>query len=130
MFPGRQIGPSPGWSKWIFVVHPGALEGYILGTHWGPIFFGWKRVYKSIVNPKYDGYQTGLASIVNKFFDKKTGSGASVNEGLAQELHKPKIKKFERWRVYARFKDNISTADLAGMRSLSSKVEVLNICYV
>ena len=91
---------------------------------------GWKRVYKSIVNPKYDGYQTGLASIVNKFFDKKTGSGASVNEGLAQELHKPEIKKFERWRVYARFKDNVSTADLAGMRSLSSKVEVLNICYV
>ena len=28
-------------------------------------------------------------------FDKKTGSGASVNEDLAQELHKPVIKKLK-----------------------------------
>ena len=29
-------------------------------------------------NPKYNRYQRGLASIVNKFFDKKTGSRASA----------------------------------------------------
>ena len=29
-------------------------------------------------------------------FDKKTGLGVSVNEELAQELHKPMIKKFEK----------------------------------
>ena len=53
------------------------------------------RDYKIAINPKYDRYHRGLASIVYKFFDKKTGSGAkaSVNEGLAQELHKPVIKK-------------------------------------
>ena len=42
--------------------------------------------------------------MVYKFFDKKTGSGAiatsragvSVNEQLAEELHKPVTKKFKR----------------------------------
>ena len=44
-----------------------------------------------------------------------------VNEELAQELHKPVIKKFKRRKVYASFNDNIWTADLAEMRSLSSQ---------
>ena len=49
-----------------------------------------------------------------KYFDKKTRSRAksSVNEELAQELHKPVIEKFKRRRVYASFKDNIWAADL------------------
>ena len=42
-----------------------------------------------------------------KIFDEKTGSGISVNEQLAEELHKPIIKKLERRKVYTRFKDNI-----------------------
>ena len=48
-----------------------------------------------------------------KVFQKKTGSGASVNEQLAEELHKPVTEKFKRKKVYARFKDNIWAADLA-----------------
>ena len=62
------------------------------------------------------------------FFYKKTVSGAkaSVNEELAQELHKPVIKR----KVYARFKDNIRVADLAEMGSYLLKIEVLNIYYV
>ena len=32
-------------------------------------------------NPKYDGYQRGLTSMVYKFFDKKSaGSGVTNNE--------------------------------------------------
>ena len=31
-------------------------------------------------NPKYDEYQCGLASMVYKFFDKKTSGGAVKNE--------------------------------------------------
>ena len=54
-----------------------------------------------------------------KIFDEKTGSGISVNEQLAEELHKPIIKKLKRRKVYTRFKDNIQAADLAGMGSLS-----------
>ena len=50
-------------------------------------------------NPKYDGYQRGLPSMVYKFFDKKSaGSGANTplefNEQLAKESHKPIIRKF------------------------------------
>ena len=52
---------------------------------------------------------------------EKTGSGECVNEQVAKELHKPVIKKFERGKVDARFKDNIWAADLAEMGSLLSK---------
>ena len=74
-------------------------------------------------NPKYDGYQRGLAFMVYKFFDSKvSGSGAKLmpqNEQLANELHKPIIRKFEKRRVYSTFKDNIWGADLADMQLLS-----------
>ena len=36
---------------------------------------------------KYDRYQRGLVSMVYKLFDKKT-SGGTVNNELAEELHK------------------------------------------
>ena len=68
--------------------------------------------------------------MVYKFFDKKTGSRMSVNEQLAEELHKPVIKKFKRRKVYARFKDNIWASDLAEMESLSSNIKILNISNV
>ena len=53
----------------------------------------------------------------------------SVNEQLAEELHKPVIKRFKRRKVYASFKVNIWAADLAEMKSLSSKIKNVN-CYV
>ena len=83
----------------------------------------WKiKLNESFINPKYDGCQWGLANIVHKLFDKKTGLGTNVNEHhLALELHKPAIKKFKRRKVYARFQDTISAADLAEMGSLFSK---------
>ena len=34
--------------------------------------------------------------MVYKFFDKKTESRVSVNEQLAEELHKPVIKKIQK----------------------------------
>ena len=62
----------------------------------------WKeKAFNTAKNPKYDGYQRGLASIVYKCFDKKTsGSGANneikQNKQLAKELHKPIIKKLKK----------------------------------
>ena len=79
------------------------------------------RAYAIAPNPIYNEYQRGLASIVYKNFHKKTGSGANVNEVLAQELHIPVIKKFKLRKVFVRFKDNIWVADLAEMRPFSSK---------
>ena len=73
-------------------------------------------------NPKYDGYQTGLASMVYKFFDKKSaGSGVNSmpNYQLANELHKQIIRKFKRGKVYSSFRDNIWGVDLAVMNPLS-----------
>ena len=76
-------------------------------------------------DPKYDGYQRVLAAIVYKFFDKKSeGSGVKLipeNEQLANELHKPIIRKFEKriFKVYSTFKDNIWGVDLADMQLLS-----------
>ena len=86
-------------------------------------------------DPKYDGYQRGLASMVYKFFDSKVaspdkksiGSGAKrvntkitpQNEQLAEELHKPIIRKFKKRKVYSTFKDNIWGVDLADMQLLS-----------
>ena len=58
--------------------------------------------------------------MIYKFFDKKTGSGVSVNEQLAEELHKTVIKNFKRRKVESMFKEHILTADLAEMGSLSS----------
>ena len=93
-------------------------------------------------NPEYDGYQRGLASMVYKFFDKKSmGSGikkdttksSSLERSsliLAGELHKPVIKKFNKRKVYSQFKDNIWGVDLADMQSLIKKIKVLNIFYV
>ena len=38
-----------------------------------------------------------------KFFDKKAVLGASVNRQLAEELHKPVIKKCKKRKIYAKF---------------------------
>ena len=85
------------------------------------------KAYNIAKNPKYDGYQRGLASMLYKFFDKKTkGSGVTLanksipqNEQLVEELHKPIIRKFRKREVYSAFKDNIWAADLADMQLIS-----------
>ena len=50
-----------------------------------------------------------------KIFDKKIRFGVSVNEVLAQELHKGVINKR---KVYSRFEDNVQAADLVEKVSL------------
>ena len=69
----------------------------------------------------FDGYQRGLASMVYKFFDKiSTGSGINTIKSsssiLADELHKPVIRKFKKRKLYSQFKDNIWGVDLADMQ--------------
>ena len=97
------------------------------------------KAYDIASNPEYDGYQRGLASMAYKFFDKKamaepsakhvTGSGFKKLKNttkpsssiLADELHKPIIRKFNKRKVYSQFKDNIWGVNLADMQSLSRK---------
>ena len=80
------------------------------------------KTFKIASDPKYDGYQRGLASMVYKFFDKKSSGSGVANEPnyhLAIELHKQIIRKFRRRNVYSSFRDNIWGVDLADMQSLS-----------
>ena len=54
------------------------------------------RAFKIAIDPKYDGYDRGLASTLYKCFDKKSSGNGIINElnyQLADELHKPIIKK-------------------------------------
>ena len=80
-----------------------------------------------------DGYQRGLASMVYKFFDKKSalladkstkGSGVNSkltpqNQQLAKELHNLLLKNLKKERYTQHLKDNIWGADLADMQLLS-----------
>ena len=79
------------------------------------------KVFKIASDPKYDGYQRWLASMVYKFFDKKSSGSSIVNESnyqLANELHKPVIRKFLK-KVYSSCRDNIWGVDLADIQLLS-----------
>ena len=59
------------------------------------------KAFNIAKNQKYDGYQRDLASMVYKFFHKKT-SGETVKnkkffiKELADKLHKPIIKKIQK----------------------------------
>ena len=75
-------------------------------------------------NPKYDGYQGELASMVYKCFGKKSKGSGIKNEikeiqQLANELHKPIIRKFKKIKVYSSFKGNIWGVDLADMQLIT-----------
>ena len=63
------------------------------------------KAFKIAKNPKYDGYQCQLALMVYNFFYKKTSGGTVKNEiisnkELAEELHKPIIRKFDKKGKY------------------------------
>ena len=68
------------------------------------------KAFNIASDPKYDGYQQGLATMVFKFFDKKSSGSGITNEPyyqLADEPPKPIIKKFKKRKVYSSFRDNI-----------------------
>ena len=81
------------------------------------------KAFKIANDQKYDRYQRRLASMVYKFFDKKSeGSRIANNKEniqLDDELHKPIIRKFKKRKLYSSFRDNIWGADLADMQLLS-----------
>ena len=75
-------------------------------------------------SPKYDGYQRGIASVIQKFVYKNSpGSGIKnknmSDQQLAEELHKQIIRKFKKIKVHSTFINNIWSADLADMQLIS-----------
>ena len=89
------------------------------------------KAFKIASDQKYDGYQRGLASMVYKFFNKKSqGSGRPLSSALqlasnkeniqlGDELHKPITKTFKKRKGHSSFRDNIWGVDLADMQLLS-----------
>ena len=70
------------------------------------------KAFNIAKNLKYDGYQCGLASMVYKYFDKKTpGSGIKneniSNKQLAELADQKIIRKFNKRKVHSPFIDNI-----------------------
>ena len=92
------------------------------------------KAFKIASDQKYDEYQRGLASMVYKFFEKKSqGSRLANNKEniqLADELLKPIIRKFRKIKVYSSFRDNIWGADLADMQLLSKFNKGFRFYYV
>ena len=66
------------------------------------------KAFKIASDPKYDGYQRGLASMVHTLFDKKFKGSGIINE-----------PNYQLARVYSYFRDNIWGDDLADMQSQS-----------
>ena len=67
------------------------------------------KVFNTANDPKYDGYQQELASMVYKFYAEKTaGSGFPYtipqNENLVKKLHKAIFRKFKKIKVYSALK--------------------------
>ena len=84
----------------------------------------YEKAFSFAKNPKYDGCQRRLASIVYKCFDKKTCCGATENENmsneeLVEEFHKTIIRKFKKRKVHSSFIDNIWGTGLADMQLIS-----------
>ena len=80
------------------------------------------KAFRIASDPKYNGYQRGSASLVYKFFDKKSSGSGIVNETnykLENELHKPIIRKFKKRKVYSFFRENIWGVDLVDKKSLN-----------
>ena len=98
------------------------------------------KAFNVAKNPKYDGYQRGLYSMVYKFFHGNSFGGASTlarsvtlatrnnsalenenisNKELADEIHKPINRKFKKRKVRSPFTDNIWGTDIANMQIMS-----------
>ena len=80
------------------------------------------KAFQIVSDPKYEGYQRGLASMFYNFFDRKSsGSGIDVepNYWLVNELCRQIIRKSKIRKFYSSFRDGIWDVDLADMQSLS-----------
>ena len=91
------------------------------------------KVFNIAKSSKYDSYHHSY-HVLQCFivFHKKSSDGAVIDAGkssikrkimpnqqLAEELHKPIIRKFEKKKVYSSFKDNIWGVNLAHLQLIS-----------
>ena len=82
------------------------------------------KAFNIAKNPKYDGYQSRLASVIYNFFERNAlcgtfKNGIISNKELPEELRKTIIKHFEKRKVHLLFMDNIWGIHAADMKLLS-----------
>ena len=78
------------------------------------------KAFKIASDPKYDGYQKGLASMIYKFLIKNLVEVVPLmNQIINQQMNylNQLLKNFK--KVYSSFRDNIWGVNLADMQSLS-----------
>ena len=80
------------------------------------------KAFNIAKDPKYDGYQRGLASMVYKFLDKKTAVVLNLCHKMNNYLKNfinPLEENLKNRKMYSAFKDSIWGADLADMQLIS-----------
>ena len=89
------------------------------------------KAFNIAKNPKYDGYQRGLASLVYIFliknFWQRIKSKIISNKELAEDLQKPILRKSKKRKVHSHFIDNICGADLADMQLINKLNKAIRI---
>ena len=94
------------------------------------------KVLSTAKNPKYNGYQHIIASMVYKFFDKNFSTSGIKNEKisnkeLAEKLTKPIIRKCEKRKICSTFVNNNWDADRADMELISEfSIKILVFCCI
>ena len=91
------------------------------------------KAFKTTSDPKYDGYQRDLASmayIISIKSPQVVVLKFMSNQQLADELHKPIIKKFKRERVHSSFKGNIWGANMQLISKYNKEITVFYVSLI
>ena len=91
------------------------------------------KAFKTASDPKYDGYQRDLASMAYIFSIKSPQVVVlkfMSNQQLADELHKPIIRKFKRERVHSSFKGNIWGANMQLISKYNKEITVFYVSLI
>ena len=91
------------------------------------------KAFKTASDPKYDGYQRDLASMAYIFSIKSPPVVVlkfMSNQQLADELHKPIIRKFKRERVHSSFKGKIWVANMQLISKYNKEITAFYVSLI
>ena len=86
------------------------------------------KAFNIAKNPNMMDIRRVLLQLFLNFFGKKTSGGALKNDNmsnkeLAEDLHKPIIRRFKKGKAHLSFINSISGADLADMQLVSKFIK-------
>ena len=106
----KEVGDSRYISQKELALKQLTFKNFTRRTASDKIFYD--KAFNIVKNPKYEGCQRGLASMVSQVFDKKAlGSGIKneniSNNELPEELHKPILRKSKKGTLQSAFIEKI-----------------------